>query len=119
VAYGSNESGQDEVYVASFPAFASKRKISSGGGDYPAWAKGGREILYHAGDGSLMSVEIRAGSNLAAGTPKALFKAAGSDAGRFAATADGRRFLIDEPVEKTVGEQPDITLVVNWAAGLW
>jgi len=38
-----------------------------------------------------MSAEIRTGSNLMAGTPKFLFKAAGSDLGRFAVTADGNR----------------------------
>jgi hypothetical protein len=65
-----------------------------------------------------MSAEIRTKSNLAAGTPKLLFKAAGSDSGRFAVTADGKRFLINEPVQNTEGENPDITLVLNWAAGI-
>jgi Tol biopolymer transport system component len=118
VVYVSNESGQDEVYVASFPTFAAKRKISSSGGDYPVWAKGGKEILYLAADGALMSAEIRAGSNLAAGTPKLLFKSSGSDLGGFAVTADGSRLLINEPVQKTEGESPEITLVLNWTAGI-
>jgi serine/threonine protein kinase len=118
VAYVSNESGQDEVYVASFPTFAAKRKISSSGGGVPVWAKGGKEILYLAADGALMSVEIRMGFNLVAGTPKLLFKPLGSDLGRFAVTADGNRLLIDEPVRKIEGEQPEITLVLNWAAGI-
>jgi serine/threonine protein kinase len=118
VVYVSNESGQDEVYVASFPAFAAKRKISSSGGGYPVWAKGGKEILYLAADGTLMSAEIRTGSNLMAGTPQLLFKPSGSDLGRFAVTADGNRLLIDEPVRKTQGEKPEITLVLDWAAGI-
>jgi serine/threonine protein kinase len=118
VVYVSNESGQDEVYAASFPTFAAKRKISSNGGRYPVWAKGGKEILYLAADGTLMSAEIRTGSNLAAGTPKLLFKPSGSDVGRFGVTADGQRFLINEPVQKIEGEQSEITLVLNWAAGM-
>jgi serine/threonine protein kinase len=118
VVYVSSESGQDEVYVASFPTLAAKRKISSSGGRYPVCAKGGKEILYLAADATLMSAEIRTGSNLVAGTPKPLFKATGSDMGRFAVTADGKRFLINEPVQKTEGEKPDITLVLNWAAGI-
>jgi serine/threonine protein kinase len=118
VVYVSNESGQDEVYVASFPTFAAKRKISSSSGDYPVWAKGGKEILYLAADGALMNAEIRAGSNLVAGTPKLLFKSSGSDLGGFAVTADGSRLLINEPVQKTEGESPEITLVLNWAAGI-
>jgi serine/threonine protein kinase len=114
----SGESGQDEVYAASFPSFAAKRKISSAGGRNPVWARGGREILYRAADGALMSVEIRTGSNLVAGAPKLLFKAAGPDSGRFSVTADGKRFLINEPVRKTEGEPSDITVVLNWTAGI-
>jgi hypothetical protein len=37
---------------------------------------------------------------------------------RFAVTADGNRLLINEPVRKTESETPDITLVLNWAAGI-
>jgi Tol biopolymer transport system component len=118
VVYVSNESGQDEIYAASFPAFAAKRKISSGGGRFPVWAKGGKEILYRAADGTLMSAQIRTGSNLVASTPKLLFKAAGSDSGRFSVTADGKHFLLNEPVQKTEGEKPDITVVLNWTAGI-
>jgi hypothetical protein len=63
-----------------------------------------------------MSAEIRTRPNLASGTPKLLFKPAGSDLGRFAASADGQRFLLNEPVEK--GDLADITVVLNWTAGV-
>src|ERR1035441_4850506 len=58
VVYISDESGQDEVYMASFPAFAAKRKISTSGGRHPVWAMGGKEVLYLAADGALMSAQI-------------------------------------------------------------
>lgn len=118
VAYSSSDSGQSEIYVASFPAFAAKRKISSGGGRFPVWAKGGREILYRAADGALMSVAIRTGGNLPAGAPQFLFKTTGSDLGRFSVTADGSRFLINEIPPIREGEKPDIMVVLNWSAGL-
>jgi serine/threonine protein kinase len=118
VVYVYTESGQAEVYAASFPGFAAKRKISSGGGRFPVWAKDGKEILYRAADGALMSAAIRTGSNLVAGTPKLLFKDAGSDSGLFSVTADGRRFLINEAAQKNEGEKPDITVVLNWTAGI-
>jgi Tol biopolymer transport system component len=118
VVYESNESGQDEVYAASFPTLAAKRKISVNGGRVPVWAKSGKEILYLAADGTLMSAEIQTGSNLMASTPKLLFKPVGSDVGRFAVTADGKRFLINEPVQKSEGEKAEITAVLNWAAGI-
>jgi hypothetical protein len=65
-----------------------------------------------------MSAEIQTGSNLMASTPKLLFKPVGSDVGRFAVTADGKRFLINEPVQKSEGEKAEITAVLNWAAGI-
>jgi eukaryotic-like serine/threonine-protein kinase len=118
VVYASTESGQQEIYVASFPTFAAKRKISSGGGRFPLWAKGGKEVFYRATDGAFMGADIRTGLTLEAGPPKLLFKAMGSAPGRFSVTADGKRFLIDEGVAKTEGEKPDITVVLNWAAGI-
>jgi hypothetical protein len=118
VAFNSTESGQNEIYVASFPTFAAKRRISSNGGHFPVWVRGGKEILYRAGDGTFMSTEVRTGPQLIASTPTVLFKAPGTDAGRFTVTADGNRFLLNEPVQKTEGEKPDITVVLNWFATL-
>ena len=46
VAFDSDESGRWEVYVATFPAFTSKRQISSGGGVQPQWrARQSRTVL--------------------------------------------------------------------------
>jgi Tol biopolymer transport system component len=118
VVFNSSESGQIEIYVAAFPTFAPRRKISSGGGRFPVWVRGGKEILYRAVDGTLMSAEVRTGPQLVAKTPTVLFKVPGTDAGRFTVTADGNRFLLNEPVQKTEGEKPDITVVLNWFAVL-
>lgn len=116
VVYASTESGTQEIYIASFPTFAARTKISSDGGRFPLWAKGGKEVFYRSTDGAYMSAGIRTGPNLEAGTPKLLFKAGGSDPGRFAVAMDGKRFLINVPVPKAEGERPDITVIVNWAA---
>jgi Tol biopolymer transport system component len=124
VVYVSYESGPPEIYVASFPSFAIKRKVSASGGFYPVWAKGGKEIFYRATDGMLMSAEIRTGSKLTgskleAATPKPLFKFGTGFLGNgFAVTADGQRFLIAESAQKDEGDQPEITLVLNWDAGI-
>ena len=48
VAFNADESGRWEVYVAAFPAFTSKRQISSGGGVQPQWRADGRELFYLA-----------------------------------------------------------------------
>lgn len=50
VAYTSNESGRQEVYVQPFPATGGKWMISTEGGSYPLWAHNGREIFFRNGD---------------------------------------------------------------------
>jgi Tol biopolymer transport system component len=119
VVYVSDESGASEIYVASFPSFAVKRRVSTSGGLYPVWAKGGNQIFYRATDGMLMSAEIRTGSKLDAGIPQPLFKfGTGTLGNRFAVTADSQRFLITESAQKDEGVQAEITLVLNWDAGI-
>lgn len=46
MAYSSNESGRDEIYVVPYPKRAGKYQISSGGGTYPLWTSGGKELCY-------------------------------------------------------------------------
>jgi len=62
VAYASNESGQNEIYVRAFGGTASraggKWQISSGGGNDPIWSRSGRELFFVAGD-SLMVTEYQ------------------------------------------------------------
>jgi len=50
VAYTSNESGRDEVYVDSYPRPGYRIMLSSGGGTDPAWRSDGNEIFYWRAD---------------------------------------------------------------------
>jgi Tol biopolymer transport system component/predicted Ser/Thr protein kinase len=119
VTYSSNESGAYEVYVASFPSFGEKRKVSSGGGRGPRWAKDGKEIFYRASDGFLMDVEIRAGSTIEASVPKPLFQfGTGISGNWFDVTKDGKGFLTNEPVRHEGADRPEIELVLNWTAAI-
>jgi Tol biopolymer transport system component len=119
VAYSSEESGRLEVFVASFPSFTEKRQISSGGGSTPFWRKDGRELFYVAADRRLMSAEIKAGPRIEGSVPKALFQLPRRDYAvgtAMAATGDGKRFLVLEGGQQD--QQPQIMVVLNWAAGL-
>lgn len=73
MAYTSNESGQFEVWVQSFPAGGSKHKISASGGAQPQWRRDGGELFYLSLDNTLMSVEVQPGSPLLFRAPRALF----------------------------------------------
>ena len=74
VAYNSNESGIDEVYIQPFPASGGRWQISSGGGITPRWKGDGTELFFIAADRNLMGVPIRtSGASLEPGTPSRLF----------------------------------------------
>jgi len=76
VAYGSNESHQDEVYVRPFPAVDSARwTISVSGGTEPMWSRSGRELFFRTSAGDMMAVPVSTGTSFQAGTPVKLFTA--------------------------------------------
>jgi Tol biopolymer transport system component len=58
VAYISNESRRDEIYVQSFPVSGAKFQISSNGGFEPQWRNDGTELYFLAADGNLMAVTL-------------------------------------------------------------
>jgi Tol biopolymer transport system component len=64
VAYQSNESGRNEVYVAPFPGPGGKWQVSTAGGTFPRWRNDGRELYYLAPDNRLMTASVN-GENAA------------------------------------------------------
>jgi eukaryotic-like serine/threonine-protein kinase len=122
LAYVTDESGRDEVWVASFPSAQLKRKVSIHGGTSPQWTERGREIVYLS---ERKWLTVRAftgtGSDIALGTPRELFAAAAfvettplvtPTANAYAAAVDDRRFLA--AVRATDPAVPPIQLIVNW-----
>jgi Tol biopolymer transport system component len=121
VAYHSDESGKNEVYVAPFPGPGGKpgkRQISTGGGTVPRWRRDGTEIFYLAPDNKLMAAAVNGrGSSFEVGTVKPLFQTrATGPYNEYDVAPDGRRFLINSAPEQT--SSAPITVVVNWTAGL-
>src|SRR5262249_26130706 len=123
VAYQSNDSGQDEVYVQRFPHVAGKRwMVSSGGGTRPLWSRNGQELFYVSPTGAMMSVAIhRSGGGFATGTPTKLFEGpyyvGGAIGGRTydVSPRDGRFLMMkytDVSSQATSGG--NIEVVLNW-----
>ncbi|HUR97954.1 MAG TPA: hypothetical protein VMZ26_07810, partial [Pyrinomonadaceae bacterium] len=73
VAYGSDESGREEIYVQTFPPSTGKWLVSTGGGIGPRWPRNGRQLFYVQTDGKVMSVELKPGVPFEVGVPKPLF----------------------------------------------
>jgi Tol biopolymer transport system component len=124
VAYTSNESGRDEVYVQSFPLSGAKFQISASGGMEPQWRKDGTELFYIAGDRTLMAVPMKlagsASEPLQVGQPERLFPMLFVDTfivGRsYEVSRDGQRFLMSAPVNGATA--PPLTVVLNWQTQL-
>ncbi len=116
VAYETNESGQFDVVVQTFPQPTGKWQVSQHGGTQPRWRADGKELYFIGADGMMMAAPVTiAGSTFAAGTPVALFPAriapgAGANKQNYAVARDGR-FLIVQPVESA---SAPITLILNW-----
>jgi Tol biopolymer transport system component len=112
LAYQSNESKRDEVYVISFPMRGGKWQISTGGGSDPMWSRDGRELYFYSAGREIMAVDIRAGEQFSAGIPRPLFKANLSTTNnRFNVGKDGR-FLL--PVLLEQAASTPIEVIVNW-----
>jgi Tol biopolymer transport system component len=115
MAYQSNESGREQIYVQAIPAPGAKYQISTEGGTVPRWRRDGRELFYISADQRLVAVPISAGSGLQVGKPQPLFANAAMNS--FVPSKSGDRFLINVPAS---GEQvvtpPPIIVVTDWTA---
>ena len=121
IAYISDESGREEIYVSSFPASGSKWPVSNGG-SYPRWGRDGKELFYVAPDGALTAVPVRpVGQGLDFGVPAALPLMVNTIGGEFAypydIAPDGQRILVLAPVSGG-RDSASLTLLMNWDAGL-
>ena len=120
VAYVSNLSGREEVYVVPFhahsgtsPATTERVQVSLAGGRAPRWRRDGKEIFYLGTDDTLMSVRVAdRGTTLEPGAAQALFRMnPGYHIFPYDVSPDGKRFIVNTA---TTEKAAPITLVQNW-----
>jgi eukaryotic-like serine/threonine-protein kinase len=120
IAYGSNESGQTEVYVTSFPGATGKWRVSTAGGSWPRWRRDGKEIFFLSTDNAkLMAADVDSrGSQFSVGAEHVLFAARWRPGGRYSydVAPDGQRILGATLIEPPT--PAPATLVVNWLSEL-
>jgi eukaryotic-like serine/threonine-protein kinase len=121
VAYSTNESGRQEVYVMPFGGGSGKGQISNAGGTHPIWRRDGKELFYWSADNTLMSVPITLKTGVVeVGAAHPLFRY-NNPVGiigvisPYDVTPDGQRFVLITTLNQTL--RP-ITLVTNWTAEL-
>jgi len=117
VAYTSDESGQDEIYLTTFPEGKGKWRVSTNGGFYTAWSGNGKELFYTAITDDFLACPVTPkGSEVEVGTPQHLFHTPLVAVGvLFDVSSDGKRLLVNHTQE--VAQAP-LQLVTNWTAGL-
>jgi Tol biopolymer transport system component len=117
LAYVSDESGRNEIYVVPFPGPGGKRQISTAGGGAPRWRADGKEIFYISADQRLMAAEVTIeGGQIETGEVHPLFGPLLTASGyQYDVSADGQRILAITP--RANGSEA-LTIVQNWTAGL-
>jgi serine/threonine-protein kinase len=119
LAYSSDETGRQEVYVRSFPDGLRKWRVSSNGGSASAWSKNGRELIYQNLTNDLIAVPMAPGTDFKPGKPALLFHADVTQFGwsvhRWAVTSDGERFLVNQSLKNPLR---GFTVTRNWQSAL-
>ena len=115
IAYTSDESGRNEVYVRAAEPGGGRWQVSSEGGLQPHWSPNGKEIYYRIGE-KMMAVDVVLQPTFAAGRPRLLFEGPyelGGAVNGYDLTPDGREFLMlrDNSSHHSVSEYKVIT---NW-----
>jgi serine/threonine protein kinase len=117
LAYVSDESGQQDIYITSFPEGKGKWKVSANGGAYPAWSRSGKELFWESitNDFFVCPIAVK-GSEIDVGTPQHLLHTSSPGLGiSFDVSSDGKRLLVNRSEEEA---QAPLQLVTNWPAEL-
>lgn len=115
ISYFSALSGRSEIYLQPFPGPGERVTVSSSGGLQAKWRGDGKELFYLTPEGTMMSVEVRAGARLDLGTPRPLFTTRlrpNTSSDQYVVTADGQRFIVMEPPADA--QLDAMTIVTNW-----
>ena len=126
LAYSSNETGREEIYITSYPKPGGRIAVSTTGGRSPQWSANGRELFYRNGR-QMMAVTMAPGATLSIGTPRMLFEGdyvqedPTQGAANYDVSADGQRFLLMKdaaPTAQATSPEPQINVVLNWTEEL-
>jgi len=116
VAYQSDDSGRDEVFVRDATGPGGRWQVSTTGGEEPIWSADGREIFYRS-ETRMMAVPVTPGARFEMGVPRVLFDGAyrmRSDTNlSYDVDPKGDRFLMIRPAA-AAGSDAGIRLVLNW-----
>ena len=99
IAYQSDESGQNNIYVQPFPNIGDgKWQVSTNGGSDPVWSPDGRHLFFVTFPLRMMVAEVETDPTFSPGTPTEAFDltayAAFGGGRRYDFAPDGERFIL-------------------------
>ena len=115
IAYASDESGRNEVYVRPYPGPGGKIQVSTDGGEGPLWSGDGKELFYSRGR-AMMTVEVTTDPNLRVGAPSKLFEVPyflQDFTVNYDVAPDGQSFLMIKRRGRS-GRTQELHIVLNW-----
>jgi serine/threonine-protein kinase len=115
LAYVSNETGRDEVFIRPVGEGSGRKQLSSEGGNAPVWAPNGRDIYFLKGE-QLATVSVDGQGN-PAGRDRVLFtvptfQGARVDPPIFGMMPDGQHFVF--LMGQTSSAATHYNVVLNW-----
>jgi Tol biopolymer transport system component len=123
LAYQSNESGTNRIYVQAFPNGGATRQISDDGGTYPAWSRNGHDIFFwqfdeHRPQSQLMAAPYRArGDSFVADKPRAWSErrlVSFSTTRSYDPAPDGKRIVALMPADAQQERQDHVVFLLNF-----
>ena len=121
IAYVSDESGRNEVYLRSYPDAGTRIQVSVDGGSEPVWSKSGQELFFRNGD-QTMAASVSLSQSPVVGKPQLLFSRYALDdssgpaygmAASYDVALDGQRFIMEKYNQETV-QLPVPRVILNW-----
>ena len=117
LAYASDESGRNEIYVRPFPGPGMKYAISTEGGREPLWSRDSR--LFYRWQGQIWEVDVRTDGAFSASRPRLLFDkpgymATGEPIRSYDLSFDGKKFLMVKLEQRKPSPVTELVLVQNW-----
>jgi serine/threonine-protein kinase len=124
MAYESNVSGREEIYIERYPELGNRQPVSTGGGELPLWSRNGRELFFSSLDSrQILAVPVQSGTTLIAGRQQVLFEfemlSFQGDVRPYDIAPDGRFLIIGSgQADSGSSAASNMIVVLNWTEEL-
>ena len=113
-AYASNEAGELDVYIRSFPEPGGQRRVTTGGGNHPFWNEDGTTLFYQKAD-TIFAARLRTEPSVSVETVEVAWIVPNMGGQTWDYDPVSGRALVAQFLDiDSSGAPPGVTVVVNW-----